>query len=61
MKFCLALSNISYVLSHFKRVILDSQLFTYIVRGTEEYFGYDGHVDMINSTLGKPLGGAAGK
>eukprot|EP00794_Sanderia_malayensis_P016778 gene16778-18473_t len=29
-------------------------------RGTEEYFGLDGKVTMINSTLGKALGGAAG-
>ncbi|XP_005099525.1 2-amino-3-ketobutyrate coenzyme A ligase, mitochondrial isoform X1 [Aplysia californica] len=29
-------------------------------RGTEEYFGLDGRVDIINSTLGKALGGAAG-
>lgn len=29
-------------------------------RGTEEYFGLDGKVDIINSTLGKALGGAAG-
>lgn len=29
-------------------------------RGTEEFFGCDGRVDIINSTLGKALGGAAG-
>jgi glycine C-acetyltransferase len=29
-------------------------------RGTEEYFGLEGRVDFINSTLGKALGGAAG-
>uniref|UniRef100_A0A2R5LEH6 2-amino-3-ketobutyrate coenzyme A ligase, mitochondrial n=1 Tax=Ornithodoros turicata TaxID=34597 RepID=A0A2R5LEH6_9ACAR len=29
-------------------------------RGTEEYFGIAGRVDIINSTLGKALGGAAG-
>eukprot|EP00095_Tigriopus_kingsejongensis_P010848 maker-scaffold1333_size47127-snap-gene-0.9 protein:Tk10848 transcript:maker-scaffold1333_size47127-snap-gene-0.9-mRNA-1 annotation:"2-amino-3-ketobutyrate coenzyme a mitochondrial" len=29
-------------------------------RGTEEFFGLDGRVDIINSTLGKALGGAAG-
>ncbi|XP_058807265.1 2-amino-3-ketobutyrate coenzyme A ligase, mitochondrial [Phymastichus coffea] len=29
-------------------------------RGTEEYFGLLGKVDIINSTLGKALGGAAG-
>jgi len=29
-------------------------------RGTEEYFNLDGRVDIINSTLGKALGGAAG-
>ncbi|XP_059473061.1 2-amino-3-ketobutyrate coenzyme A ligase, mitochondrial [Neocloeon triangulifer] len=29
-------------------------------RGTEEFFGIDGKVDIINSTLGKALGGAAG-
>jgi glycine C-acetyltransferase len=29
-------------------------------RGTEEYFGLNGRVDIINSTLGKALGGAAG-
>lgn len=29
-------------------------------RGTEEYFGLSGRVDIINSTLGKALGGAAG-
>jgi len=29
-------------------------------RGTEEYFGHLGSIDIINSTLGKALGGAAG-
>ncbi|XP_076339420.1 glycine C-acetyltransferase isoform X2 [Tachypleus tridentatus] len=29
-------------------------------RGTEEYFSVTGRVDIINSTLGKALGGAAG-
>eukprot|EP00112_Aurelia_sp_Birch-Aquarium-sp1_P004674 Seg1529.6 transcript_id=Seg1529.6/GoldUCD/mRNA.D3Y31 product="2-amino-3-ketobutyrate coenzyme A ligase mitochondrial" protein_id=Seg1529.6/GoldUCD/D3Y31 len=29
-------------------------------RGTEEYFGIPGRVTIINSTLGKALGGAAG-
>ena len=29
-------------------------------RGTEEHLGIDGSVDIINSTLGKALGGAAG-
>jgi glycine C-acetyltransferase len=29
-------------------------------RGTEELFGLNGHVDIINSTLGKALGGAMG-
>ncbi|CAG0879859.1 unnamed protein product [Darwinula stevensoni] len=29
-------------------------------RGTEEYYGLQGKVDIINSTLGKALGGAAG-
>lgn len=31
-----------------------------ICRGTEEYIGIQGRVDIINSTLGKALGGAAG-
>merc|ERR1711971_207723 len=29
-------------------------------RGTEEFFGMEGSCDIINSTLGKALGGAAG-
>ena len=29
-------------------------------RGTEQHLGIDGSVDIINSTLGKALGGAAG-
>lgn len=29
-------------------------------RGTEEFFGMSGRVDIINSTLGKALGGASG-
>lgn len=29
-------------------------------RGTEEYFDHLGDIDIINSTLGKALGGAAG-
>lgn len=29
-------------------------------RGTEEYFGLANRVDIINSTLGKAVGGAAG-
>ena len=36
------------------------QLINQIYRGTEEYFGLNGRVDVINSTLGKALGGAAG-
>jgi 7-keto-8-aminopelargonate synthetase-like enzyme len=32
----------------------------YVTRGTEEYFGLSNRVDIINSTLGKALGGAAG-
>jgi glycine C-acetyltransferase len=31
-----------------------------LIRGTEEFAGADGRVDIINSTLGKALGGAAG-
>ena len=30
------------------------------IRGTDEFFGVMGKVDIINSTLGKALGGAAG-
>jgi len=30
-------------------------------RGTEEYCGVEGKVDVINSTFGKALGGAAGQ
>ncbi|PRD37056.1 UNVERIFIED_CONTAM: Gcat [Trichonephila clavipes] len=30
------------------------------IRGTEEHFNLNGKVDIINSTLGKALGGAAG-
>ena len=29
-------------------------------KGTEEYYGLSGAVDIINSTLGKALGGASG-
>lgn len=29
-------------------------------RGTPEYFGVESHIDVINSTLGKALGGATG-
>ena len=29
-------------------------------RGTEEHFGCEGRIDILNSTLGKALGGAAG-
>ena len=29
-------------------------------RGTDEYFGLQGQIDIINSTLGKALGGATG-
>ena len=36
-------------------------MYVFIFRGTEEFFGCDGRVDIINSTLGKALGGAAGK
>lgn len=31
-----------------------------LIRGTEEFFNIMGRVDIINSTLGKALGGAAG-
>ena len=37
-----------------------SDAFPSVFRGTEEYFGLDGRVTIINSTLGKALGGAAG-
>ena len=30
-------------------------------RGTEDYLNCKGRVDIINSTLGKALGGAAGR
>ena len=30
-------------------------------RGTEEFLGIDGRCQIINSTLGKALGGAAGR
>ena len=30
------------------------------LRGTEDYYGLSGAVDIINSTLGKTLGGASG-
>lgn len=33
----------------------------FLIRGTEEYLDCKGRVDIINSTLGKALGGAAGK
>lgn len=33
---------------------------TLFPRGTEEYLNCKGRVDIINSTLGKALGGAAG-
>ena len=29
-------------------------------RGTEEFLGISGRVDIINSTLGKAMGGASG-
>lgn len=35
-------------------------IFYMYFRGTEEYFNIKGRVDIINSTLGKALGGAAG-
>ena len=35
-------------------------MYLVLVRGTEEYYGLQGKVDIINSTLGKALGGAAG-
>ena len=31
-----------------------------VYRGTDEHLGCSGRVDIINSTLGKALGGAAG-
>lgn len=34
--------------------------FSDLHRGTEEYFDHLGSIDIINSTLGKALGGAAG-
>jgi len=32
----------------------------FVDRGTEEYLNCKGRVDIINSTLGKALGGGAG-
>ena len=32
-----------------------------VYRGTDEHFGISDKIDIINSTLGKALGGAAGK
>ncbi len=33
---------------------------SHALRGTEQFFGLDGEVEIVNSTLGKALGGAAG-
>lgn len=41
-------------------LILLLNLILFQFRGTEEYFDYLGSIDIINSTLGKALGGAAG-
>lgn len=41
-------------------LILLFNLILFQFRGTEEYFDYLGSIDIINSTLGKALGGAAG-
>ena len=32
-----------------------------VYRGTDEHFGISDKIDIVNSTLGKALGGAAGK
>jgi len=39
---------------------IQSYLIFSCFRGTEEYFNHLGSVDIINSTFGKALGGAAG-
>lgn len=33
---------------------------SFLLRGTEEFFNMNGKIDIINSTLGKALGGASG-
>ncbi len=46
-----------------KNFSTDTSIYDYynsVSRGVEEFCGYKGRVDIINSTLGKALGGAAG-
>lgn len=33
----------------------------FLYRGTDEHFGISDKIDIVNSTLGKALGGAAGR
>ena len=40
--------------------MLLASLVKWDLRGTEDYCGLSGVVDIINSTLGKVLGGASG-
>lgn len=48
---------ITVLFHHLGRKKIISSLYC---RGTEEFFKLDGSVDIINSTLGKALGGASG-
>lgn len=41
-------------------LIWSEALHIFFFRGTEEFFDLTGRIDIINSTLGKALGGAAG-
>ena len=40
--------------------VFSSNHLGFLCRGTEEYCGVENRVDIINSTLGKAVGGAAG-
>jgi len=41
-------------------ITVKSLVTLFVDRGTEEYLNCKGRVDIINSTLGKALGGGAG-
>ncbi|XP_072760116.1 2-amino-3-ketobutyrate coenzyme A ligase, mitochondrial isoform X2 [Anoplolepis gracilipes] len=53
-------TNLYRIIYLFVSINITCQIYLFQFRGTEDYFGCLGSIDIINSTLGKALGGAAG-
>lgn len=64
LSFFLAYDVENLFFSHFASIykIFTAELdVLFLYRGTDEHFGISDKIDIVNSTLGKALGGAAGR